>query len=106
MHDRASICAAVLTFPSENLYFGTGIFDSTTESIVYSHVYKFFLSDELLFYNANELLFKSERLTKKDHDDFIERAKVYLDKLFIIDKIYFGDYFKTNNYEPPSRYSS
>jgi len=86
----------------KNLYLGTSIFNENDESIVFSRVYKKFFNDKLMFFSAKNLLYKSADFVQKDYTDFVRRAEVHLDKLFIIDKIYFSDYFKNHKYTAPS----
>jgi phosphoglycerol transferase MdoB-like AlkP superfamily enzyme len=85
----------------ENLYLGTSAFADTDPSISFSRAYGYFFNDLMLFFNKNNLLWKSSDFTQADFDEFIQRAKVHLDKLFIIDKIYFSNHFKKNEYRIP-----
>lgn len=82
----------------KNLYFGTSVFVPEVESIIYSRAYGIFVTDKLICYSVNKLLYTCEDFTEEDKEDFIERATVHLNKLETLDKIYYGDYFKTHEY--------
>lgn len=86
----------------KNLYLGSSVFTDTGESIAYSRVYGYFFNDLMLFYSKNDLLWKSADFKQQDFDSFIINARKHLDKLFIIDKIYFSNYFKKNAYSAPA----
>lgn len=83
----------------KNLCLGSTVFNDEKESVVYSRIYGMFLNDKLSFYNMNELKYKSEDYTERDYDKFVENARVHLEKLYWIDKIYFADYFKEHDYK-------
>ena len=85
----------------KNLYLGTSIFIEDVESIIYSRAYGIFVTDKLICYSIKELLYSSKNFTKEDKKDFINRATVHLKKLQILDKIYYGDYFKHYEYKKP-----
>ncbi len=82
----------------KNMYFGNSIF-TDVESIVYSRSYGVFVTDKLAGYSVNKLLYTTEGFTDDDLNDFISRATVHLNKLEILDKIYYSDYFKTHTYK-------
>lgn len=81
-----------------NLYFGSSVLLPDIESIIYSRAYGIFVTDKLICYSVKNLLYKCEGFTDKDEDDFINRAKIHLNKLERIDKIYYGNYFKHYDY--------
>jgi hypothetical protein len=105
----------ILGIPAwKNMYPGISIF-CDEESIGLSRAYKLFFSENIVCYNINDLKFKSPFFsddfignknylgTVEDYigslddpksDTFIYRAYKHLDKLFYLDKIYLGDYFK------------
>lgn len=82
----------------KNLYFGTSVFVPEVESIIYSRAYGIFVTDKLICYSANKLLYTCEGFAQEDKEDFIERATIHLNKLEILDKIFYGNYFKTHEY--------
>ena len=84
----------------ENLYFGSSMFVDDVESIIFSRAYGIFITDKIMCYGADELLYKSEDYTKADFDSFIERAELHLEKLEYMDKIMNNDYFKHNPLRP------
>ena len=85
----------------KNLYFGTSMFIKDVESIIYSRAYGIFVTDKLICYSVNNLLYTSDGFTKQDKNDFIRRAKIHLNKLEIVDKIYYTDYFANHEYVYP-----
>ena len=80
----------------ENLYFGSSMLVDDIESIIYSRAYGIFITDKLICYGANNLIYKSKDYTKADYNSFIKRAEEHLYKLEYIDKIYYNDYFKNH----------
>ena len=84
----------------KNLYFGTSMFVEDVESIIYSRAYGIFVTDKLICYSINELLWTCEGFSEKDKQDFIERATIHLTKLEYLDKIFYNNYFKTHKYKP------
>ncbi len=80
----------------ENLYFGSSMLVDDIESIIFSRAYGIFITDKLICYGANNLIYKSPSYKKADYDSFISRAEVHLNKLQYLDKIYYNDYFKTH----------
>ena len=82
----------------KNMYFGSSVF-SDNESIIYSRSYGLFVTDKLAGYSVNKLKYVAEDFTDADLEDFIARATVHLNKLEILDKIYFSDYFSDHNYK-------
>ncbi len=82
----------------KNLYFGTSVFVENVESIIYSRAYGIFVTDKLICYSPNKLLYHSDDFKESDKEDFINRAKVHLTKLEYLDKIYYSDYFKNNKF--------
>lgn len=82
----------------KNMYFGSSIF-SDNESIIYSRSYGLFVTDKLAGYSVNKLKYVAEDFTDADLEDFIARATVHLNKLEILDKIYFSDYFSDHVYK-------
>lgn len=82
----------------KNLYFGSSIFSSSPESIVFSRNYGIFISDKFVGYSLNSLKYERKDFTEKDRKDYEERALIHLKKLEYVDKIYYSDYFKTHEY--------
>ncbi len=82
----------------KNLYLGTSMFTSV-ESVIFSRAYGIFITDKLVCYSANEVLFTRDDYTQSDFDSFIERAKQHLKKLEKLDIIYNTNYFKTFEYQ-------
>jgi len=85
-----------------NIYLGETIFRDDVESIVFSRVYKFFFNDRLAFFNKNHIDFLTPEYQDGDLNIFLERAKIHLDRLFWIDRIYFGDFFRDRAYILPN----
>ena len=85
----------------KNLYFGTSMFVDGIESIIFSRAYGIFVTDKLICYSVKNLLYTSEGFTDEDLADFEARAKIHLEKLEYLDKIYYNDYFKTHEYVYP-----
>ena len=86
----------------KNLYFGTSMFVEDVESVIYSRAYGIFVTDKLICYSIENLLYTCEGFTEEDKQDFIERATEQLTKLEYMDKIFYNDYFKHHVYMPPS----
>ncbi len=84
-----------------DLYPGTSIFIEDVESIIYSRAYGIFVTDKLVCYSANHLLYTCEGFTKADQDDFIARAEEFLRIKEITDKIFYSDYFESHPYVFP-----
>ena len=82
----------------DNLYLGSSIF-LDEESIIYSRAYGIFVTDKLVCYSVNNLLYKCEDFTEQDKEDFIIRAEKHLHKKQYIDKIYYCNYFKKYDYK-------
>ncbi len=85
----------------KNLYFGTSMFVDGIESIIFSRAYGIFVTDKLICYSVKNLLYTSEGFTDEDLADFEARAKIHLEKLEYLDKVYYNDYFKTHEYVYP-----
>lgn len=85
----------------KNLYFGTSMFVDGIESIIFSRAYGIFVTDKLICYSVKNLLYTSEGFTDEDLADFEARAKIHLEKLEYLDKIYYNNYFKTHEYVYP-----
>ena len=85
----------------KNLYFGTSMFVDGIESIIFSRSYGIFVTDKLICYSVKNLLYTSEGFTDEDLADFEARAKIHLEKLEYLDKVYYNDYFKTHEYVYP-----
>lgn len=84
-----------------DLYPGTSIFVENVESIIYSRSYGIFVTDKLVCYSANNLLYKREGFTDEDYDDFVARAEEFLRIKEITDKVFYSDYFNTHEYVYP-----
>lgn len=82
----------------KNLYFGSSIF-TDTESIIYSRAYGIYVTDKLICYSPSNLLYTCSGFTAEDKQDFLDRATIHLNKLEMIDKIYYSDYFKNHTYK-------
>ena len=82
----------------QNLYFGNSIFVPDVESIVFSRNYGIFVSDKLVGNSIKDLKYVDKDLSKEELEDFERRALIHLEKLKYIDKIYYTDYFKDNEY--------
>ena len=84
-----------------DLYPGTSVFVEDVESIIYSRAYGIFVTDKLICYSANNLLYTCEGFTEEDRQDFITRAQEYLRIKEITDKIFYSNYFKSHQYIYP-----
>ena len=84
-----------------NLYLGNSVFIDDVESIIYSRAYGIFVTDKLICYSVNNLLYTYEGFTDADRQDFIERAEAHLIKQEYLDKIYYSDYFSKYDYKIP-----
>ena len=84
-----------------DLYPGTSIFIEDVESIIYSRAYGIFVTDKLICYSANDLLYTCEGFTEEDRQDFIERAEEYLRIKEITDLVFYSDYFASHEYVYP-----
>lgn len=82
----------------KNLYLGSSIF-TDNESIIHSRAYGIFVTDKLICYSVNNLLYTCEGFKDEDKEDFIERAKENLIKQEYIDKIFYSNYFKNHPYK-------
>lgn len=84
----------------ENLYFGNSIF-TEEESVIYSRAYGIFVSNDIICYSVKNPLYASARYKADEtvKQSFIARAEKLLNKLQIVDKIYYSDYFAKPSYE-------
>lgn len=82
----------------DKLYLGNSAF-TEDESIIYSRAYGIFVTDKLVCYSVNNLLYTCEGFTDEDKQDFIKRAEKHLKKQEYIDKIFYSDYFKNHQYK-------
>ena len=80
----------------KNLYYGTSMLVKDVESVIFSRAYGIFVTDKLICYSADSLIYQSEDFTEEDRLKFIERAEILLEKQKYLDKIYNTDYFKYN----------
>ena len=80
----------------KNLYYGTSMLVKDIESVIFSRAYGIFVTDKLICYSADSLVYQSEDFTEEDRLKFIERAEVLLEKQKYLDKIYNTNYFKYN----------
>jgi len=87
----------------KNVYFGHSMFQNEYESIVFSRVYNFFMNDRMAFFSKNNIDFRTPAYQDGDLDVFVERAKIHLDKLFWLDRMYFSNFFASNPYLYPGR---
>ena len=78
----------------KNLYYGTSMFVDDVESVIFSRAYGIFITNKLICYGANDLIYKSKDYTKADFESFCDRAETLLKKQEILDKIYRNNYFK------------
>ena len=84
----------------KNLYYGTSMLVKDVESVIFSRAYGIFVTDKLICYSSDSLIYKSEDYTEEDRESFIERAEILLNKQKYLDKIYNTDYFKKNVLRP------
>lgn len=84
-----------------DLYPGTSIFIEDVESIIYSRSYGIFVTNKLICYSADDLLYTCEGFTEEDRQDFIERAEEYLRIKEITDLVFYSDYFASHEYVYP-----
>lgn len=84
-----------------DLYPGTSIFIEDVESIIYSRSYGIFVTDKIICYSADDLLYTCEGFTEEDRQDFIERAEEYLRIKEITDLVFYSDYFASHEYVYP-----
>ena len=84
-----------------NLYLGNSVFIEDVESIIYSRSYGIFVTDKVICYSINNLLYTCEGFTEDDKQDFIERAEEHLKKQEILDKIFYSNYFSKYEYQYP-----
>ncbi len=88
----------IFDLPSyKNLYFGSSVF-TKSESIVFSRNYGIYISPQFVGYSLNSIKYKSKDFNKEDFKDYEKRALIYMEKLKYIDKIYYSDYFKNNEF--------
>ncbi len=85
----------------KNLYFGTSIFVEDVESIIYSRAYEIFVTDKLIGYSLTNLKYAHPNLTQNDLNIFEQRAKIHLEKLEFVNRMYYTNYFDNNPYLPP-----
>ena len=83
----------------KNLYYGSSMFIDDVESVIFSRAYGIFITDKLICYSANDLIFTSDDYKESDLDDFINRAETLLQKQEYLDKIYHNDYFKDHDFK-------
>ncbi|MCL2851107.1 MAG: sulfatase-like hydrolase/transferase [Firmicutes bacterium] len=83
------------------LYFGHTIFRDDIESINFSRVYNFFFNDRLSFFSKNRIDVRTQWYEEGDLELFVDRAKIHLDKLFWLDRVYHGNFFRRNPYVWP-----
>ena len=83
----------------KNLYFGNSMF-TDVETVIFSRAYGIFVTDKLICYSANDIIYKASDYTQEDYESFLERSEILLEKMEYMDKIYYNDYFKTNPLKP------
>ena len=82
----------------KKLYLGNSFF-TDKESIIHSRAYGIFVTDKLICYSVNNLLYTCDGFTKEDKEDFIERAEENLIRQEYLDKIFYSNYFKNHQYK-------
>lgn len=85
-----------------DLYPGSSIFIEDVESIIYSRAYGIFVTDKLVCYSANKLLYTVDGFTKQDKQNFILRAEEHLRIKEITDLVFYSNYFATHQYIYPT----
>jgi lipoteichoic acid synthase len=84
----------------DNLYLGSTILNQDKESIIYSRAYNIFITDQYMGYSLNDLKYEAAGVTAETRSDFENRALIHLQKLSVLDKIFYSDYFKEHQYQP------
>lgn len=76
-----------------NLTYGVSAF-SPDESILYSRAYDKFLTDKIYFNSLSNIIYKSSDVDDEYLADIEHRAKVLLNKISHLNRIFAADYFK------------
>jgi phosphoglycerol transferase MdoB-like AlkP superfamily enzyme len=84
----------------DNLYLGSTIFNKERESIIYSRAYNIFINEQYIGYSLNDLKYEAPSSTTLTKSEFEAKALAHLNKLEIIDKIFYSDYFSEYRYRP------
>ncbi|HEX3076323.1 MAG TPA: LTA synthase family protein [Lachnospiraceae bacterium] len=84
----------------DNLYLGSTMFNKERESIIYSRAYNLFINDQYIGYSLNDLKYEAPSSTLAMKSEFEAKALAHLNKLEIIDKIFYSDYFSKYRYRP------
>ncbi|MDD4125588.1 MAG: sulfatase-like hydrolase/transferase, partial [Eubacteriales bacterium] len=75
-----------------NLYFGHSAF-LTEESVLYSRAYGVFMTDHILFYNLNKIIWADANCDEAYMKSLIDRAYALTDKITACNRIFYGNYF-------------
>ncbi len=90
----------VLGIPGwQNLYYGSTILNKR-ESIIYSRAYNLLLTDQFMGYSLTDIKYRAEDATEEDFEDFKQRALLQVERMRLLDQIFYSDYFRTHEYRP------
>ncbi|MDE6293531.1 MAG: sulfatase-like hydrolase/transferase [Clostridiales bacterium] len=79
-----------------NLNYGVSAFSSET-SILWSRAYDKFLTDKIYFNSLSNIIYKAESVDEEYLTEIEKRARVLLDKISHVNRIFAADYFKGEN---------
>jgi phosphoglycerol transferase MdoB-like AlkP superfamily enzyme len=75
-----------------NLYYGHSAF-AEEESVLYSRAYSVFMTDHIMFYTMNRIIWSDEACTDEYMKSLISRSYKLVDKTTACDQIFYSDYF-------------
>ena len=79
-----------------NLYYGNSIFSSEI-SILYSKVANIFMTDDLYFYNINDIIYNEPTIEDEPINIIEEKCLILLNKIYYTNHIFDYDYFKNKD---------
>ena len=83
----------------KNLYYGSTVFGDR-ESVIFSRAYNLLLTDKFMGYSLSDIKYRAEGTTDEDFQDFERRAILHVERMRLLDQIFYSDYFSTHEYQP------
>lgn len=83
----------------KNLYYGSTVFGNR-ESVIFSRAYNLLLTDKFMGYSLSDIKYRAEGTTDEDFQDFERRAILHVERMRLLDQIFYSDYFSTHEYQP------
>lgn len=83
----------------KNLYYGGTVFGDR-ESIVFSRAYNLFLNDRFIGASLADIKYRSPEATDEDFQVFSQKAVDQVERIRLLDQVFYSDYFKNHPYQP------